>query len=95
MSGEKVEGLISRREALWLLAGVPSLLSPAAAKAEQRERRAYLGKFRSMQDKDADAAALAWFQNPKFGFFMHYGLYSPLGPGRMGDVAGEDPACAI
>ena len=83
MSEKKDRDTFNRREALWLLAGAPSLLSAGAAMAARPEKaRPYLGKFGGMHSKNASAAALAWFQNAKFGLFMHYGLYSQLGRGE-------------
>lgn len=83
MSEKNDPGCFSRREALWLLAAAPSLLSSAMGMAAQQpERRGYLGKFGSDAAHDADAASLKWFQNATFGLFMHYGLYSQLGHGE-------------
>ncbi len=83
MNKKKDVDLLNRREALWLLAGAASLLTPVAGRAaQQKETRAYLGKFGSMHPTDANAAALAWFHNARFGLFMHYGLYSQLGRGE-------------
>jgi alpha-L-fucosidase len=81
---EKNDGaLLSRREMLWMLAGASTLLSPIAGMAAQHgETRAYLGKFGKIHPKNGNTAALAWFQNAKFGLFMHYGLYSQLGRGE-------------
>ena len=73
----------TRREALWLFAGASSLLSPLAGMGAQRgQARGYLGKFSHMPAADANETAMAWFQNAKFGLFMHYGLYSQLGRGE-------------
>ena len=82
MTEKKDARYFSRREALWLLAGAPSLLSSAASAAQPAEGRADLGKFKAGHANDAKAASLAWFQNTKFGLFMHYGLYSQLGRGE-------------
>lgn len=82
LNGRTHAALFSRREALWLLAGAAGLLQPPTAMAvQQHESRRYLGKFAAAHGNNARAAALAWFQNARFGLFMHYGLYSQLGKG--------------
>jgi len=61
-------GHITRRDTLRLLAGAPALWPVAAhAKVDEAERR---------------NTSLAWFQNARFGLFMHFGLYSQLGHGE-------------
>src|ERR1700722_7096573 len=42
----------------------------------------YLKNHADLYERDPHAAALAWFQNAKWGLFMHYGLYSQLGRGE-------------
>jgi alpha-L-fucosidase len=44
-----------------------------------KEVPSYLKEYEDLYDKDPHAAALAWFEDAKFGLFMHYGLYSILG----------------
>ncbi|OVE80241.1 hypothetical protein BVY01_00600 [bacterium I07] len=39
----------------------------------------YLKGYEDLYVEDPNKAALAWFQDAKFGLFMHYGLYSILG----------------
>lgn len=33
-----------------------------------------------------DESSMQWFRDAKFGMFIHWGLYSMLGKGRMGTV---------
>lgn len=42
----------------------------------------YLSGYEELYAKDPREAALAWFQDAKFGLFIHYGLYSLLGRGE-------------
>jgi len=42
----------------------------------------YLKEYDGLWQSDPHKAALAWFNNAKFGLFMHYGLYSILGRGE-------------
>lgn len=39
----------------------------------------YLAGYEELYKSDPRMAALEWFENAKFGLFMHYGLYSLLG----------------
>jgi len=39
----------------------------------------YLSDYRQLYAQNPRQAALAWFQEARFGLFMHYGLYSLLG----------------
>ena len=42
----------------------------------------YLKGYADLYAKDPHKAALAWFNDARFGLFMHYGLYSILGRGE-------------
>ncbi len=42
----------------------------------------YLRNFADLYARNPRAAALAWFQQARFGLFIHYGLYSLLGKGE-------------
>jgi len=42
----------------------------------------YLQDYADLYRRDPKAAALAWFQDARFGLFMHYGLYALLGRGE-------------
>ena len=42
----------------------------------------YLRDFAGLYEKDPHAANMAWFEQARFGLFMHFGLYSQLGRGE-------------
>lgn len=42
----------------------------------------YLKNHADLYARDPHAAALEWFREAKFGLFIHYGLYTPLGKGE-------------
>ena len=42
----------------------------------------YLSDSTRQYRRDPRAAAVQWFREAKFGLFMHYGLYSLIGPGE-------------
>jgi alpha-L-fucosidase len=66
-----------------LVIGSPSPSSPTSSQGTERnEVPSYLKDYRNIYHRDPHSAALAWFQNAKFGLFMHYGLYSQLGRGE-------------
>lgn len=75
---------LDRREFLWMMAGSSAgLLSGATASAAStQETPSYLKDYGALYRTDPHAAALKWFQDAKFGLFMHYGLYSQLGRGE-------------
>ena len=67
-----------------LVIGSPSPSSPTSSQGTERnEVPSYLKDYRNIYHRDPHSAALAWFQNAKFGLFMHYGLYSQLGRGEF------------
>ena len=56
-----------------------------ALRADERNQTAlpaHLGKHRNRFLQDPRAASLEWFRNARFGFQVHYGLYSLLGRGE-------------
>ena len=56
-----------------------------ALRADERNQTplpAHLGKYRNRFLQDPRAASLEWFRNARFGFQVHYGLYSLLGRGE-------------
>jgi len=58
------------------------MLSAPAAVAATHSTPSYLRDYSALYQSDPHAAALKWFQEAKFGLFMHYGLYSQLGRGE-------------
>ncbi len=52
---------------------------PAQAAAPQKTTPSYLKGYKDLYQKDPRTAAQKWFQDARFGLFMHYGLYSRLG----------------
>ena len=52
------------------------------ASAAPRSVPSYLKDYSALYQADPRAAALKWFEEAKFGLFMHYGLYSQLGRGE-------------
>jgi alpha-L-fucosidase len=65
---------MNRRQFLFTGSGVPA--------AAGSQVPAYLKAYSAEYDKDPRAAAMAWFNDAKFGLFMHYGLYSHLARGE-------------
>jgi alpha-L-fucosidase len=62
------------------LTATASLLPrPSSKEAESNEAPAYLRNHQAIYHRDPHSAALEWFQQAKYGIFMHYGLYSQLG----------------
>ncbi len=55
---------------------------PTARAAQNEAVPAHLRGYEEQPEKNPRAASLAWFQNAKFGLFMHYGVYSILGHGE-------------
>lgn len=55
-----------------LLAGDPEMVKPVPS---------YLSQFGDLYATDPKKASLAWFEQAKYGLFMHYGLYSIWGRG--------------
>lgn len=56
--------------------------SAAPVQTEQTAAPAYLANYAEQFKTDPHAAALQWFQEAKFGLFLHYGLYSLLENGE-------------
>ncbi|GAB3925817.1 alpha-L-fucosidase [Larkinella terrae] len=76
------------------LAGTSLLLpSPFAAASINPEKTVpnYLSKYKDLYAKDPKAASLAWFNEAKYGLFMHYGLYSIWGRGAWVQLFEKTP----
>lgn len=83
MARKRGGSLLNRREALWLLAGASSLASSVAKlDAQAGHSSSYPRNPEREPAGVAHQAALKWFQDAKFGLFMHYGLYSQLERGE-------------
>lgn len=64
-------------------AAAAALIAPGALRAAPVAGvPGYLKDFAGIYATDPHAAALKWFEQAKFGLFMHYGLYSQLGRGE-------------
>lgn len=76
---ERSKHLLTRRQAIWLLGGASGLLaaSNSGAAALLPSPGASLAPANGQ-----NPSGMEWFQNAKFGLFMHYGLYSQLGRGE-------------
>jgi len=55
---------------------------PLYAQAKAANVPSYLKGYEDLYAKDPHKAALAWFEDARFGLFIHYGLYSILGGGE-------------
>ncbi len=51
----------------------------------------HLRDYAELYASDPHAAALRWFQDARYGLFIHYGLYSLLGKGEWIQFAGRIP----
>lgn len=71
--------MLNRREALRLLAGTSGLFSVSESRAGSTY--AYGGTGPRAAD-GGNESQIEWFQNARFGLFMHYGLYSQLARGE-------------
>jgi alpha-L-fucosidase len=73
---------INRRNLLGGAAATVALTLPSWAKKPAQPVPSYLKNYESLYAADPRAAALNYFEEAKFGLFIHYGLYSQLGRGE-------------
>ncbi len=77
---------LSRRKFLGALAGTISaagiyqIAQPSPAYIQHVP--SYLSEYNKTYSQEPREAALQWFQDAKFGLFMHYGIYSIVGLGE-------------
>jgi alpha-L-fucosidase len=83
MAENSMKSVFNRREFLGLMAASGAgLLTGPLAGAAPPSVPSYLRDYSALYRADPRAAALKWFEEAKFGLFMHYGLYSQLGRGE-------------
>ena len=83
MAENSMKSIFNRKEFLGLMAASGAgLLAGPLAGATPRSVPPYLRDYSALYQTDPRAAALKWFEEAKFGLFMHYGLYSQLGRGE-------------
>jgi len=70
---------IDRRAFLGTVATGAAAAAGVSRAAKSLPVPSYLQGHAELYQKDPRAAAVEWFQNARFGLFMHYGLYSMLG----------------
>jgi alpha-L-fucosidase len=74
-----------RRSSFLKITGATLALSPIAMLTECSQSKnipSYLKGYEKLYSENPRAAALKWFQEAKFGLFIHYGLYSLTGRGE-------------
>jgi alpha-L-fucosidase len=71
--------MMDRRRFMAVAGGGMAMALDAGAKSEAP---AHLSAYEGAYAADPRAAAIKWFQDARFGLFMHYGLYSQLGRGE-------------
>ena len=47
-------------------------------------------RSQTYQPSEANLKAREWFQNARFGMFIHWGVYSVLADGELGDEQPQD-----
>jgi alpha-L-fucosidase len=61
------------------LAGAASLILPSCLGPNETTIPNYLSDYKDLYAKDPREASIKWFENARYGMFIHYGLYSILG----------------
>ena len=74
-----MEGLMSKRiSTVFIMAVMLAVMIPA--EVPFAEEQGYIGYTPTQENLEARA----WFQDAKFGLFVHWGVYSLLGKNRNG-----------
>ena len=80
-------GRHGRASAIMVMVIIASFLSGC----NQTNVPSYLADYEEQYKEDPKAANLAWFQEAKFGMFLHYGLYAELGKGEWVQLRDKIP----
>ena len=67
-----ITGMMNHRHLLGCLVSIAAILAPVAVR----------GAEPAYQPGPENLAARAWFQDARFGLFIHWGIYSQLGDGE-------------